>query len=113
MGCIVLENVFPDEFGNLTYTYIVYTTDCRQMHTRATPGGELFCVFDTKKLIYIMHVYTYIHTHMYILINMFRCFFFELQHLFPRGDSVNISHGRAKREKLKNKNNILVRIFIF
>ena len=40
MGCIVLENVFPDEFGNLTYTYIVYTTDCRQMHPRATPGAE-------------------------------------------------------------------------
>ena len=98
MGCIVLENAFPDEFGNLTYTYIVYTTDCRQMHTRATPGGELFCVFDTKKLIYIMHVYTYIHTHMYILINMFRCFFFSYS-TFSHGATVSISRTAVPKEK--------------
>jgi hypothetical protein len=98
MGCIVLENVFPDEFGNLTYTYIVYTTDCRQMHTRATPGGELFCVFDTKKLIYIMHVYTYIHTHMYILINMFRRFFLSYS-TFSHGATVSISRTAVPKEK--------------
>ena len=85
-------------------------------HTSTHPVSWLWysfhCLWHKKVNIYNACIYVYTYTYVYTYKHV-SLFFFELQHLFPRGDSVNISHGRAKREKLKNKNNILVRIFIF